>query len=441
MNITVIGTGYVGLVNGTCFATNGAHVTCVDIDKEKIEKLNRGELPIYEELLEPMVRYGIQSGKLKFTTDYSSCDSSELIFICVGTPEKEDGSANLDYVFGCVKDILGSVHYDHECVIVVKSTVPVGTTDRVREIVNSVLGTNHKIHVSFNPEFLKEGYAVTDCTKPDRVVLGLENSDDYITFEYKELHKLYEHIMHVPHDKIVDTDVRSAEMVKYASNAMLATRISFMNEIANLCEAVGANVDDVSKCMGLDSRIGPKFLKAGCGYGGSCFPKDVKALMATAEENGQHLLVVSAVDAVNEMQKDILYEKYKEFFRDEPAKKACVLGLAFKPGTDDMREAPSINLINSLLEDGVEVTACDPVAVWNAKKIFGDKIKYEDAVTVENAIKDADVVFLVTEWEAFRCLDLNRVKELMRGDVFIDGRGVYKRFLMENLGFKFDRIG
>ena len=439
MNITVIGTGYVGLVNGACFATNGAHVTCVDIDKEKIEKLQRGELPIYEELLEPMVQYGLKSGRLKFTTDYSSCNESDLIFICVGTPENEDGSANLDYVYGAAKSILEALNYDHECVVVVKSTVPVGTTDNVRRMLSGILGFHDKVHVAFNPEFLKEGFAVHDCTKPDRVVLGLENSDDYITFEYNTLHKLYENIMKVPKDKIIDTDVRSAEMVKYASNAMLATRISFMNEIANLCEAVGANIDDVSKCMGLDSRIGPKFLKAGCGYGGSCFPKDVKALMATAEENGQHLLVVSAVDAVNEMQKDVLYEKYKEFFRDQPAKKACVLGLAFKPGTDDMREAPSINLINSLLEDGVEVVACDPVAVFNAKKIFGDKIKYED--DPYRAAKGVDVVFLVTEWDDFKYMDVGEIKNVMRGDVFIDGRGVFKRYGMETLGFKFDRIG
>ena len=439
MNITVIGTGYVGLVNGACMAANGANVTCVDIDNEKIDNLNKGIIPIYEELLEPMVQYGIKSGKLKFTTDYSSCDSSELIFICVGTPENKDGSADLSYVFGAVKSFISSIHYDHECVLIVKSTVPVGTTDKVRKMINSVLGENHKIHVSFNPEFLKEGYAVTDCVKPDRVVLGLESSDDYITFEYNTLHKLYEHIMHVPKEKIVDTDVRSAEMVKYASNAMLATRISFMNEIANLCEAVGANVDDVSKCVGLDSRIGPKFLKAGCGYGGSCFPKDVKALMATAEENGQHLLVVSAVDAVNEMQKDILYNKYIEFFKEDRAKRACVLGLAFKPGTDDMREAPSINLINDLLNEGVEVVACDPVAVFNAKKIFGDEVKYED--NPYRAAEGADVVFLVTEWEQFKTLNLTELKEVMTGDVFIDGRGIYDRDRMESLGFKFDRIG
>ena len=439
MNITIIGTGYVGLVNGACFAMNGAHVTCVDIDKEKIEKLKKGELPIYEELLEPMVRYGLQTGKLKFSTEYSSCKESDLIFICVGTPEKEDGGADLKYVYGCVSDIMNAVGSNHECVVVVKSTVPVGTTDKIRAIINGVTQNSTKIHVAFNPEFLKEGYAVNDCTKPDRVVLGLENSDDYITFEYNTLHKLYENIMKVPKDKIIDTDVRSAEMVKYASNAMLATRISFMNEIANLCEAVGANADDVSKCVGLDSRIGPKFLKAGCGYGGSCFPKDVKALMTTAEENGKHLLIVSAVDAVNEMQKDVLYEKYREFFKDQPAKKACVLGLAFKPGTDDMREAPSINLINSLLEDGIEVVACDPVAVFNAKKIFGDEIKYED--DPYRAVEGCDVVFLVTEWEQYKTIDLVRVKELMKGDVFIDGRGINKREKMDSLGFKFDRIG
>jgi len=439
MNITIIGTGYVGLVNGACFATNGAHVTCVDIDEEKIAKLQKGQLPIYEELLEPMVQYGLKTGRLKFSTDYSSVNDSTIIFICVGTPENEDGSANLDYVYGAAKSILKALDYDHECVIVVKSTVPVGTTDNVKKIMDGILGFHDKVHVAFNPEFLKEGYAVKDCTKPDRVVLGFDNSGKNIAFEWDELHNLYEKIMKVDKSKVKSMDIRSAEMVKYASNAMLATRISFMNEIANLCEVLGADSDDVSECVGLDSRIGPKFLKAGCGYGGSCFPKDVKALIKTAEDNHINLLVLSAVDAVNEMQKDVLYEKYFEFFRDEPAKKVCVLGLAFKPGTDDMREAPSINLIEDFIADDIEVVACDPVAVFNAKKIFGDKIKYED--DPYRAVEGADVVFLVTEWEQFKNLDLKRVKELMRGDVFIDGRGVYKRANMESLGFKFDRIG
>ena len=438
MDITVIGTGYVGLVNGACMATNGANVTCVDIDKEKIEKLNNGELPIYEELLEPMVQFGLKRGKLKFSTDYSLVNDSTLIFICVGTPENEDGSANLDYVFGAVKNILGHIHGEHECVIVVKSTVPVGTTDRVKELIDSVLGTNHSIHITFNPEFLKEGYAVQDCTKPDRVVIGFENPDDKKSFEYKELvHNLYGKIMHCE-DKVVATNICSAEMVKYASNAMLATRISFMNEIANLCEAVGADSDEVARCVGMDNRIGPKFLKAGCGYGGSCFPKDVRALMKTADENDVNMLVIASVDAANEIQKNILYYKYMEFFKDQHAKKACVLGLAFKPGTDDMREAPSINLIEDLVGEGVEVVGCDPVAVFNAKKIFGDKIKYED--NPYRAVEGADVVFLVTEWEEYKKLDLERVKSLMRGDVFIDGRGVYKRKDMDEL-FKFDRIG
>lgn len=440
MNITIIGTGYVGLVNGACMATNGAYVTCIDIDKEKIDKLNNGELPIYEQLLEPMVKFGLTTGRLRFATDYSSVNSSTLIFVCVGTPEKEDGSADLKYVFSATKNIIESIHEGHECAVIIKSTVPIGTTDKVRAMFDDALGNNHRVHVAFNPEFLKEGYAVQDCTKPDRVVLGLEDGGKYLTFEWVELDRLYRGIMDVPKEKIVSTDIRSAEMVKYASNAMLATRISFINEIANLCEAVGANVDDVGKCVGMDSRIGPKFLKPGCGYGGSCFPKDVKALMTTAEENGQHLLVLSAVDAANELQKDILFEKYKEFFKDEEAKKVCVLGLAFKPGTDDMRESPSINLINSLLESGVEVVGCDPVATEKAKMIFGDRIKYE--ADPYKAVKDADAVILVTDWDDFKHMAVEEVKSLMRGDVFIDGRGVYKRGEMENkYGFKFDRIG
>lgn len=437
MNITVIGTGYVGLVNGACMATNGAHVTCIDVDKDKIDKLKKGELPIYEELLEPMVQYGIKSKRLSFSTDYSSIDNSTVIFICVGTPEKENGEADLSYVFGAVNNVIERIHA-HECVLVVKSTVPVGTTDKVREMVEGVFGKNGPIHVAFNPEFLKEGYAVHDCTKPDRIVLGFKNKYDKTSFEYNELQNLYGKIMNCG-DKVIVTDTRSAEMVKYASNAMLATRISFMNEIANLCEAIGADFDDVKESVGMDNRIGNKFLNAGCGYGGSCFPKDVKALMTTAENCGQHLLVLSAVDAVNEMQKDILFEKYKEFFREAPAKKACVLGLAFKPGTDDMREAPSINLISDLIEEGVEVVACDPVAVFNAKKIFGDSIKYDD--DPYRAVSGADVAFLVTEWEQFKQLDLEKVRDLMSSGVFIDGRGVFNRYEMMKNGFKFDRIG
>lgn len=437
MNITIIGTGYVGLVNGACMAANGANVTCIDNNEEKINKLKEGVIPIYEQALEPMVRFAAKRGNLKFTTDFSSIDSSELIFICVGTPEKDDGSADLAYVFDVTKKIIESVHYDHECVVVVKSTVPVGTTDKIRDVINSVLGENHGIHVAFNPEFLKEGYAVTDCTKPDRIVLGLYNQDT-TSFEYKTLYQLYGKIMACK-DKIVVTDVRSAEMVKYASNAMLATRISFMNEIANLCEVVGANVEDVSKCVGLDKRIGPHFLKAGCGYGGSCFPKDIKALVNTASENGQCMYILSAVECVNECQKDVPYEKYVKMFGSNRADRVCVLGLAFKPGTDDMREAPSINLINALLDDGTDVVACDPVATENAKAIFGSRIEYE--TDPYKAVKDADAVILVTEWDDFKYMDVSKVKDLMRGNVFIDGRGIFKRSGMLELGFRFDRIG
>lgn len=439
MNVTIIGTGYVGLVNGVCMAYQGADVTCIDIDEEKIDKLKRGESPIYEELLEPMIKYGIQNKKLHFSTDYSSVNSSTIIFICVGTPEKEDGSANLDYVYGAAKNIAENIQQNHECVVVVKSTVPVGTTDNVRRIIESVLGEHHSIHVAFNPEFLKEGVAVKDCLNPDRVVLGLRDGGNKISFEGTELRRLYENVMNVKDEKVILTDICSAEMVKYASNAMLATRISFTNEIANLCEAVGADIESVMRCVGLDSRIGPKFLKAGCGYGGSCFPKDVKALMKTAEENGQNMLILGAVDAVNEMQKDRLYEKYVEFFKDESAKRACVLGLAFKPGTDDMREAPSINLVKDLVEEGVEVVVYDPIAIDNAKKIFGDEVKY--AADPYKAVEGADVVFLVTEWDELCSLNMYKVKELMHGDVFIDGRNAFYKDLMLKAGFKYDSIG
>ena len=440
MNITIIGTGYVGLVNGTCMAFQGANVTCIDKDEEKIDGLKNGKIPIYENQLEPMVKYCVKNGRLSFSTDYSSVNSSSVIFVCVGTPQKEDGSADLSYIDGAVDDFINSVDAQHECVLVVKSTVPIGTTDSIKRKIDSVLGTKHKISVAFNPEFLKEGFAVEDCLHPDRVVLGFEDGGRFMTFEFRELIRLYTGIMDVKQYHIVYTDIRSAEMVKYASNAMLATRISFINEIANLCEAVGADIDSVSQCVGLDKRIGPKFLKAGCGYGGSCFPKDVRALMKTAEAVGQNMLVLSAVDAANELQKDRLYEKYMDFFNEQRASKACVLGLAFKPGTDDMREAPSINLIKDLIGEGVSVTACDPIAIENAKKIFGDSIEYE--TDPYKAAEGASVVFLVTEWDEFTNLDLKRIKENMGGGrVFIDGRNVYNRSEMEKLGFQYDRIG
>lgn len=432
MKITIIGTGYVGLVNGVCMAYHGADVTCVDIDKEKVDALNSGKPTIYENMLEGMLKFGLQEQRLRFSTDYSSVGDSDITFICVGTPENKDGSANLEYVYSAAREFAKNV--EKETVLVVKSTVPVGTTDEVRAIVENIV--QKKVHFSFNPEFLKEGLAVVDCLQPDRVVVGVSANDGGFA-ERVVAEELYRRTMKNKKNVIV-TDIRSAEMVKYASNAMLATRISFINEIANLCEAVGANIDDVSKCVGLDSRIGPKFLKAGCGYGGSCFPKDVKALMDTAEKNGQNMLILSAVDAVNEMQKDKPYEKYKEFFKDQSAKKACVLGLAFKPGTDDMREAPSINIIEDLLSEGVEVVACDPVAIPNAKKIFGDRIGYEH--DPYKAAIDADVVFIITEWEGYGNLDMNVLRKVMRGDVFIDGRGLYTREDMDKI-FKFDRIG
>lgn len=435
MKITVIGTGYVGLANGVCMAYKGVDVTCVDVDAVKIDILNSGKSPIYENLLEPMMRYCIQEKRLHFSTDYSSVADSDATFICVGTPEGEDGSANLDYVISAAKTYAENVK--KETALIVKSTVPVGTTDKVRDIVEKEKVKEIKVHYAFNPEFLKEGVAVNDCLNPDRVVVGMDDGDKYI--KDKIIGELYGTRMRLG-DKVVTTSIRSAEMVKYASNAMLATRISFINEIANLCEAVGADIDDVSKCVGMDSRIGPKFLKAGCGYGGSCFPKDVKALMKIGEDNYQDMLVLKAVDEVNDKQKSVLYQKYMDFFNEQPAQRVCVLGLAFKPGTDDMREAPSINLIEDLLSEGVEVVACDPVAVENAKKIFGDRIKYETDPYA--AVDGAGVVFMVTEWDEFKTLDLNRVKGLMKyGDVFIDGRNVYNRSEMEKLGFKYDRIG
>jgi UDPglucose 6-dehydrogenase len=424
MKITIIGTGYVGLVNGVCMAYSGAKVNCIDIDEKKIEDLKNGISPIYEEGLDTMLRSCLSGGWITFSSDYSSVSDSDITFICVGTPQKSDGSANLDYVFGAAKII--SRFIKKETVVVLKSTCPVGTTNKIKNIIDTDL-----VHCAFNPEFLKEGKAISDCLNPDRVVVGIEDGDLYTR---EVMDELYSEIMEFKN--IVYTDIKSAEMVKYASNAMLATRISFINEIANLCEKVGADINSVSKCVGMDTRIGPKFLNAGCGYGGSCFPKDVKALISTAAENGCDMLVLSAVDEANTRQKEVLYKKYK---KHQCGKNITILGTAFKPNTDDIREATSSVLINRLLSDGVSITACDPIALGNTRKVFGDRIKYETGP--RKAIKDADVVFVVTEWDEFKKITPAELKSLMRGNIVIDGRNIFNKEEMQSAGIVYEHIG
>ena len=424
MRITVVGTGYVGLVNGLCMAHSGAEVTCIDINEEKIENLKQGILPIYEEGLDTMLQSCLKNGGISFSSSYSSVSDSDIIFICVGTPQSNDGSANLSYVFDAAETL--SSFIGKETVLVLKSTCPVGTTNRIKEKMKSNL-----VHYVFNPEFLKEGKAVYDCLNPDRVVVGTEEGDVYAR---EKMGELYTGIMGFKN--VIYTDINSAEMVKYASNAMLATRISFINEIANLCEKVGADIESVSKCVGMDTRIGPKFLNAGCGYGGSCFPKDVKALIKTAADNGCDMLVLSAVDDANTRQKDVLYKKYKKY---QCGKNVTILGTAFKPNTDDIREATSTVLIKQLLKEGVNITVCDPIALENTKKIFGDCIEYERYPYA--AIKDADVVFIVTEWDEFKTITPAEMKGLMRGNIVIDGRNIFDRREMEDSGLIYERIG
>lgn len=426
MRISIIGTGYVGLVNGVCMAYKGANVTCIDINKEKINGLNNGILPIYEEGLKDIMDICLENGKLKFSTDYSSIPQSDATFICVGTPEGKNGEANLDYVFGAARSFSEAV--DRETILVVKSTCPVGTTYKVKELV-----CNDLVHCVFNPEFLKEGKAIHDCLNPERVVIGIESGDN---FSKEKMQTLYNEIMGF--GNVVFTDILSAEMVKYASNAMLATRISFINEIANLCEKVGADVDAVSKCVGMDTRIGPKFLNAGCGYGGSCFPKDVKALINTAKNNDCSMFVLNAVDKANDNQKHVLFNKFKKYQTNKKMDIA-VLGLSFKPNTDDIREAPAITLINDIQGFVNKIVVCDPIAMDNTKKMLGDSVVYESDPYA--AVSNADIVFIVTEWDEFKKMDPAKIKDSMRGNIIIDGRNIFDRNQMKNLGFIYDRIG
>ena len=435
MNIAIVGTGYVGLVSGTCFAEMGAHVTCVDVDTQKIEKLKNGIMPIYEPGLEELVKRNAEVGRLKFTTDLTEVlDDVEVVFSAVGTPPDEDGSADLKYVLAVARQF--GQHINKYTILVTKSTVPVGTAKKVKAAIQEELdkrGVDVPFDVASNPEFLKEGAAIKDFMSPDRVVVGTESEK-----ATKVMTRLYKPFL-INNFRVIFMDIPSAEMTKYAANAMLATRISFMNDIANLCERVGANVDSVRKGIGTDSRIGSKFLYAGCGYGGSCFPKDVKALLHTGLDNDYHMEVIEAVERVNEKQKSIVYDKIIKTAGPVKGKVIALLGLAFKPETDDMREAPALVVIDKLLKDGATVRVFDPIAMEECKRRIGDSVTY--CKDLYDTCDGADVLALMTEWRQFRMPSWNVIQKVMRGNVVVDGRNIYDRHELEDLGFVYTRIG
>lgn len=436
MNIAIVGTGYVGLVSGTCFAEMGINVTCVDVDITKIENLKKGIIPIYEPGLEEMVHKNVKAGRLHFTTDLASClNDVEVVFSAVGTPPDEDGSADLKYVLEVARTI--GRNMNSYVLVVTKSTVPVGTAKKVKAAIQEELdkrGASIEFDVASNPEFLKEGNAIDDFMKPDRVVVGVESEKAKSLME-----QLYKPFM-MNNYRMIFTDIPSAEMIKYAANAMLATRISFMNDIANLCEIMGADVNMVRKGIGTDARIGSKFLYAGCGYGGSCFPKDVKALIKTAAHNGYEMKVLQAVEEVNENQKSVLFKKlHKHFDGDLHGKTIGMWGLAFKPETDDMREAPSLVLIDHLLNAGCTVKVYDPVAMDECKRKIGDSVIYcNDRY---EATLDTDALLLVTEWKEFRIPSWAVLNKMMKQPVIIDGRNIYDRQQVKESGFHYYNIG
>ena len=435
MNIAIVGTGYVGLVSGTCFAEMGAHVTCVDVDAQKIQKLKDGIMPIYEPGLEELVKRNVGFERLKFTTDLTEVlDDVEVVFSAVGTPPDEDGSADLKYVLAVARQFGQNIN--KYTILVTKSTVPVGTAKKVKAAIQEELdkrGVQIPFDVASNPEFLKEGAAIKDFMSPDRVVVGTESE------KAKEvMTRLYRPLM-LQNFRVIFMDIPSAEMTKYAANAMLATRISFMNDIANLCERVGANVDSVRKGIGTDSRIGSKFLYAGCGYGGSCFPKDVKALVHTGLDNDYHMEVIEAVERVNEKQKSIVYNKIINAIGNAKGKTIAIIGLSFKPETDDMREAPALVVIDKLLADGATVRVFDPIAMDECKRRIGDVISY--CRNIYDAADGADVFALMTEWHQFRMPSWNVIKKIMAGNVVVDGRNIYDRQELEEQGFLYSRIG
>ena len=436
MNIAIVGTGYVGLVSGTCFAEMGVNVTCVDVNEQKIQALLNGQIPIYEPGLDEMVLRNHKEGRLNFTTDLSTClDKVDIVFSAVGTPPDEDGSADLRYVLEVDKTI--GKNMNKYLILVTKSTVPVGTAQKVKQAIQEELD-RRRVEIPFdvasNPEFLKEGAAIKDFMSPDRVVIGVESqkAKDLMT-------QLYRPLM-LNNFRVIFTDIPSAEMIKYAANSMLATRISFMNDIANLCELVGADVNMVRKGIGADTRIGNKFLYPGCGYGGSCFPKDVKALIKTAKKNGYEMKVLKAVEEVNENQKSILFTKLSNYYNDNlKGKTISIWGLAFKPETDDMREATSLVMIKNLIEVGCKIKVYDPVAMNECKRRIGDSIIY--ASDMYDATLNADALLLLTEWKQFRLPSWEVIKKTMHHPLILDGRNIYDKEEMESLGFDYMCIG
>lgn len=436
MNIAIVGTGYVGLVSGTCFAEMGINVFCVDIDEKKINSLKYGQIPIYEPGLDSMVKRNVDAGRLHFTTDLASCIGDvEVVFSAVGTPPDEDGSADLRYVLEVARTFGRNIK--KYTILVTKSTVPVGTSSKVKKVIQEELdkrGENIQFDVASNPEFLKEGAAIKDFMTPDRVVVGTDTDR-----ARNVISRLYKPFM-LSGDRMIYTDIPSAEMIKYAANSMLATRISFMNDIANLCEIVGADVNMVRKGIGADNRIGKKFLYAGCGYGGSCFPKDVKALIKTGEQNGYSMRVLKAVEEVNDRQKGVLYDKLSKHYNGKlRGLTIAIWGLAFKPDTDDMREAPSLVLIDKLISSGCNVKVYDPIAMSECKRRIGNSVVYCN--DMYDAAVDADALMLVTEWKEFRIPSYSVLSKTMRHKVIFDGRNIYdKEELIEN-GFTYYKIG
>jgi UDPglucose 6-dehydrogenase len=436
MKIAIVGTGYVGLVTGTCFAEVGMNVTCIDIDQKKIDNLHKGILPIYEPGLDEMVSRNVEKKRLNFSTNLAEAiHGAEVVFIAVGTPPDEDGSADLKYVLAVASSI--GEHAQHPMVVVTKSTVPVGTAEKVRGALKEQLEkrkSDLEIYVASNPEFLKEGAAIEDFMKPDRIVVGVDNpkAEEFIR-------KLYKPFLMNGHP-IYFMDIPSAEMTKYAANAMLATKISFMNDIANLCEIMGADVNMVRKGIGSDTRIGTKFIYPGVGYGGSCFPKDVKALIKTAKENKYNMQVLTAVEAVNENQKEVLFNKVKDHFKGSlKGKKFALWGLSFKPKTDDMREAPSLVIIEKLLAEGASVVAYDPVAMHEAQRMIGDTISY--SLDMYDSLNGADALLIVTEWPEFRVPDFDEIAKRLNEKTLFDGRNIFDTQDMKKLGYSYYCIG
>ncbi|MGI9308801.1 MAG: UDP-glucose dehydrogenase family protein [Gammaproteobacteria bacterium] len=438
MNLTIHGTGYVGLVTGACIADTGNHVVCVDIDVAKVERLNKGEIPIYEPGLDTIVARNVAAGRLTFTTDIPAAVNHGLLqFIAVGTPPDEDGSADMQYVLAVARSIGEAA--DEYKVIVNKSTVPVGTAERVRKVVVDTLAERNasiEIDVVSNPEFLKEGAAVSDFRKPDRIIVGAESQR-----AEKLLRQLYEPFNR-NHDRLIVMDVKSAELTKYAANAMLATKISFMNELANIAEIVGADIEQIRKGIGSDPRIGYEFIYPGCGYGGSCFPKDVRALAKSAAKVNYDARLIRAVEEVNDDQKDLLFRKIQQFFGGELyGKTVAVWGLAFKPNTDDMREAPSRNLMEACWQEGANIRAYDPEAMRETRRIYGERQDLVLCDSAEDALEGADALVIVTEWSQFRSPDFQLIKDRLNAPVVFDGRNLYEPQHLQELGFDYFAVG